>query len=55
LISNFQEEKENQLEITKAEHKLVKVYEGFQKQRNRLLKGYKEAVWNNKYMELIKG
>lgn len=42
------------VDITTEEHKLVKAFESFEKHRNRLLKGCKEAIWNDKYMNLIK-
>jgi len=51
--------KENQdpgaekVDITKDEHRLVNSFDQFSKQRNRLYKGYKEALWNDKYMKLI--
>ena len=43
----------DQLEITEGEHNLVKTVEGYQKQQSRLSKGYKEALWNDKYMSLL--
>ena len=43
----------DQLEITEGEHNLVKTVEGYQKQQSRLSKGYKESLWNDKYMSLL--
>lgn len=41
------------IQITPEEHKIVSNFEQFQKQKMRLIKGYKEAIWNYKYMSLI--
>ena len=43
----------DQIDITEGERNLVKTVEVYQKHQNRLLKGYKEALWNNKYMSLL--
>lgn len=43
----------NRVEITKDDQRLVTTFTQFTKQRNRLMKGYKEAKWNDKYMKLI--
>lgn len=42
------------IDITKEEHRLVNSFDQFQKQKDRFYKGFKEATWNNKYMQLIK-
>ena len=42
------------VKITPEEFKFVSSFEQFQKQKNRLYKGFKEATWNYKYMSLIK-